>query len=83
MKVVCIDNTRGNARHLEVGQIYDAVATPIERFKKEYLVVIARPWLVPFVKGKRLNEKKDLWVEADCFISLQEWRQRQLDKLLL
>lgn len=84
MKVVCIDNSRGNARHLEVGQIYDAtVASPIKKFNKEYLIVSTRPWLVPFVKGKRLNEKKEIWVESDSLVSLEEWRQRQLDKLLL
>ena len=29
----------------------------------------------------RLKEKVDLWVDKKCFITLDEWRQSQLNKL--
>lgn len=83
MKVVCIDNTIGNARHLELFGIYEAF-TPGRRFpsEDEYYIVNTYPFAIPIHKAVRLKTKKDIWIDKRAFISLEEFRQSKLDKIL-
>lgn len=80
MKVVCIDNTIGNARHLELFGIYDVTETPV--VKGKYYIVNTYPFAIPIHKAVRLKTKKDIWIDKRAFISLEEFRQSKLDKIL-
>jgi len=79
MKVICINNTWGNARHLHLKEIYDAKEYN-GKFGNYYLIN-THPVEIPIHNNIRLKEKVDLWVEKKCFLTLQEWRRLQLDKL--
>jgi hypothetical protein len=81
MKVVCINNKWGNARHLHLNQIYNAKEynTKLGNF---YLIH-TYPFEIPIHNNIRLKEKVELWVDQKCFITLQQWRKSQLDKLKL
>ena len=76
MKVVCIDNTIGNARHLELNKVYEVSV------KSGYYIVNTYPFEIPIHKGVRLKTKQDIWVYKDLLISLEEFRQLKLDKIL-
>jgi hypothetical protein len=72
MKVVCLDNTRGNTRHLEVNKVYDTVE--LTEHHKRYPVIGAHYVI------KIFNE--EIWVKKKYMITLEEWRQQKLDKLI-
>jgi hypothetical protein len=83
MKVVCIDNTIGNARHLELNKVYDASEiSSFTTFSSEYYIVNTYPFGIPIHKAVRLKTKKDIWIDKRAFISLEEFRQSKLDKIL-
>jgi len=85
MKVVCLDNTRGNTRYLEVNKIYNTIEPkPGERSHP----LIGEHYIIDFnqyTKSFRDNGKevffKSIWVSRKDMITLQQWRQLQLDKL--
>lgn len=72
MKVVCLDNTRGNTRYLEVNKVYDTVELT-ERHKR-YPVIGAHYVIKIF--------HEEIWVKKKYMITLEEWRQQKLDKLI-
>lgn len=83
MKVVCIDNKIGNSRHLELGKVYHASeANYSGRVRVGYLIVKTDPWCEANQKVKRLGQLKDIWVEKRCLITIELWRDQQLDKIL-
>jgi len=85
MKVVCLDNTRGNTKYLEVNKIYDIIEPkPGERSHP----LIGEHYIIDFnqyTKSFRDNGKevflKSIWVSRKDMITLEQWRQLQLDKL--
>ena len=78
MRVVCIDNTWGNSRHFEIGKTYDVVNTILDK----YYVIKNCPLDWHREVPKRLNEEQDIWAPSECFLTLEEWRSRQLNKLI-
>ena len=84
-RVVCLDNTRGNTRYLEVNKIYNTIEPkPGERSHP----LIGEHYIIDFnqyTKSFRDNGKevflKSIWVSRKDMITLQQWRQLQLDKL--
>jgi len=84
MKVVCLDNTRGNTKYLEVNKIYDTVE--ITEIHKSY-PVIGEHYIIEYkqwTNSFRHNEKiflNEIWVSKKDMITLEQWRQLQLDKL--
>ena len=81
MKVVCIDNSWGNSRHLEVGEIYEVVRTVSFRKSNNY-IILAEPWTSLQTMEERLLNKIEIWVDCKCFVSLDEWRESRIDQLL-
>ena len=77
MKVVCIDNTIGNARHLELNKVYDA--TEISQTHSKYS---ASKYYIINTYRVRYATKHDIWIDKRSFISLEEFRQLKLDKIL-
>lgn len=86
MKVVCLDNTRGNTRYLEVNKVYDTTEPlPGERrhplLEEHYIIDFNR-----YTKSFRDNGKgvffKTIWVRKKDMITLEEWRQQKLDKII-
>lgn len=77
MRVYCIDNTSGNARHLDLYSCYDAV----ESDEPGYYIIMIRPFLEPNLRGRRLEMTQQVWVDNNAFITLEQWRQRQLKEL--
>lgn len=85
MKVVCIDNSSGNSRHLEVGKIYEVVRTNTINHSKGFSVnhiISTEPWTSLQKMEKRLPNKMEIWVDKNCFISLDEWRKVKIDEFL-
>jgi hypothetical protein len=89
MKVVCIDNTIGNARHLELNKVYDATETTSTRLSSKYYIINTYPYegLSPLIahggpSGVRYSTKYDIWIDKRSFISLEEFRQLKLDSIL-
>ena len=85
MKVVCIDNTSGNARHLELHKVYDVyffIAPTTFDEKVIYYVINTYTFEIPIHNGIRLSTKHDIWVDKKSFISLEEFRQLRLNKIL-
>ena len=92
IKVVCIDNTIGNARHLELNKVYDASEISQTHSKysaSEYYIINTYPYegLSPLIahggpSGVRYSTKYDIWIDKRAFISLEEFRQLKLDKIL-
>lgn len=84
-RVVCLDNTRGNTRYLEVNKVYDTTEPlPGERSHP----LIGEHYIIDFnqyTKSFRDNGKevflKSIWVSKKDMITLEQWRQLQLDKL--
>jgi len=74
MKIVCIDNTIGNSKHFEIGQIVES---------SEYEL----PGAIIIIDGKYSKTPEllfnDIWCERRFFISLEEWRETKLNKLLI
>lgn len=86
MKVVCLDNTRGNTKYLEVNKIYDTVEiTEIHKSYPvigEHYIIEYKQWTNSF--RPQNNEKiflNEIWVSKKDMITLEQWRQLQLDKL--
>jgi hypothetical protein len=69
--VVCVDNAIGNSRLLEINTKYKSrrmtTAEKI-RYKINHIII--------------LNDDKEIWCSDKCFISLEEWRNRQISKVL-
>ena len=81
MKVVCIDNTIGNARHLELNKVYDA--SEISQTHSKYSA--SKYYIIntyPLIFGIRYSTKHDIWIDKRAFISLEKFRQLKLDKIL-
>jgi hypothetical protein len=83
MKVVCLDNTRGNTRYLDVNKVYDTKELPGDRSH----LLIGEHYIIDFNRYSKLrdNDKevfiKSIWVSRKDMITLDQWRQLQLDKL--
>lgn len=69
MKIVCIDNTKDGVKvsNLTLGKVYDSLTDIIDTSK--YRIVI--------VNDKGVKE----WYNNELFISLEEWREKQLNDL--
>jgi hypothetical protein len=87
MKVVCIDNTIRNARHLILGKIYDVNEVPPDPLiigsgiydRKNYWVV--EEYLLS-ENGYRSKERiSSIRVGKENFISLEEWRSEKISKI--
>ena len=78
IKVVCIDNTIGNARHLELNKVYDASEISLKYSLAEYYIINT----YPLHNGIRYSTKHDIWINKKSFISLEKFRQLKLDKIL-
>lgn len=79
MKVVCIDITRGNARHLDLGKVYDATKPPTIEVK-EFYIVRSKVYSNPMHRIGILPER-DVWVGRECFVSLEEYRSKKLEQI--
>lgn len=79
--VVCIENSWGNSRHLEVGKIYEVVRT-VSFGKSNNYIISTEPWTSLQKMEKRLPNKMEIWVDKNCFISLDEWRKVKIDEFL-
>jgi len=77
-KAVCIDNSSGNARHLDLYEAYDVKNSP----DGEYYIIETYPYDIPIHNGKRLKKKTEIWVRRNCLLTMQEWRQKRIDGLL-
>lgn len=75
MKVVCIDNTKGNANLLELYKSYNTLE------KTEWHLGFPKHQDY-FIIDFKDHEKGEIWVKKFYFISLDEWRQKQIDKVL-
>ena len=90
IKVVCIDNTIGNARHLELNKVYDAseISQTHRKYSGEYYYKYLSIWRSVSShssrgpSGVRYSTKYDIWIDKRAFISLEEFRQLKLDKIL-
>ena len=98
IKVVCIDNTIGNARHLELNKVYDAIEISQTHSKysaSKYYIINTYPYEgALFRRNKKMPQKElsfnqkfsstkyDIWIDKRAFISLEEFRQLKLDKIL-
>jgi len=80
MKVVCINNTRGNSSHLELGRIYNA--REVNAQFGAFLVVEVEPWDSLIEKKKRLR-KCEIWIQKDCLMDINDWRVEKLENLFL
>jgi hypothetical protein len=78
MKLVCIDNTYGNSRHLELHQVYEC-KTGLDW--KSYYILRIKPFQIPIWQGKRFEDYIDVWVDKKCFITLEEWRKNRLQEI--
>ncbi len=76
-KVVCIDNSSGNARHLDLYEVYDVKNSP----EDEYYIIETYPYEIPIHNGKRLKKKSEIWVIRNCFLTIQEWRQKRIEQI--
>ena len=81
MKVVCIDNTIGNGRHLELNKVYDASETP-DKGRDKYYIINTYPYTTLLHPSVRRSTNHDIWINKKAFISLEEFRQLKLDKIL-
>jgi hypothetical protein len=82
MKIVCIDNTIGNSKHFKIGQIVEARELTEEEKRK------CKPNIYYYIIDGKYSKKPELlfneiWCEKRCFISLEEWRETKLNKLLI
>jgi hypothetical protein len=86
MKIVCIDNTIGNSKHFEIGQIVEARELTEEEKRK------CKPNIYYYIIDVKYSKKLELfasivfneiWCERRCFITLEEWRETKLNKLLI
>ena len=91
IKVVCIDNTIGNARHLELNKVYDASEISLQghlkkhsKYSGEYYIINTYPYEGALFRRNsvRYATKHDIWIDKRSFISLEEFRQLKLDKIL-
>jgi hypothetical protein len=89
MKVVCIDNTIGNGRHLELNKVYDASETPEVKglivrnlTRDKYYIINTYPYTTLLHPSARRSTNHDIWIDKRSFISLEEFRQLKLDKIL-
>ena len=73
MKVVCLDNTRGNTRYLDVNKVYDTKELPGDRSH----LLIGEYYIIDLNR----HDIKSIWVSRKDMIALDQWRQLQLDKL--
>jgi len=73
MKVVCLDNTRGNTRYLDVNKVYDTKELPGDRSH----LLIGEYYIIDLNR----HDIKTIWVRRKDMIALDQWRQLQLDKL--
>lgn len=77
MKVVCIDNTIGNSRWFEIGQVLEK-RDMTEEEKRKYRL----PYDYIIISGFNvLNQSLDIWCPEQCFTSLEELRNNKLDEL--
>lgn len=88
MKVVCVDNTRGNTRYLEVNKVYDTVElTDVHKSYPvigEHYIIDYKQW-TNSLRPENNDEKiflNEIWVNKKDMITLEEWRQQKLDKLI-
>ena len=91
MKIVCTDNTIGNSKHFKIGQIVEArtnnhFSILTEEGKRKFKPAIPSKFDYYIIDGKYSKKSEllfnDIWRERRCFISLEEWRENQLNKLL-
>ena len=73
MKVVCLDNTKGNTRYLDVNKVYDTKELLGDRSH----LLIGEYYIIDLNR----HDIKSIWVSRKDMITLDQWRQLQLDKL--
>lgn len=82
MKVVCIDNTFGNARHLDLWGVYDALDPKDlghpDNWRSDFYILNIDPYLIEATLHRRLGQTMEVWVNKKSFVSLEEFRQTKL-----
>ena len=73
MKVVCIDNKLGNSKNFKLNVIYESIDYTFDekvklRLPDDYIVI-------------KWDDNIDIWCKSKCFITLDEWREKRLNKL--
>lgn len=85
MKVVCIDNTSGNARHLDLWGVYDALdlndSGDSHNWANDFYILNIDPYLIEATLHRRLGQTMEVWVNKKSFVSLEEFRQTKLTGL--
>ena len=86
IKVVCIDNTIGNARHLGLNKVYDAtkISPSSKYYNSKYYIINTYLYEGALFhrNSVRYDTKRDIWIDKKSFISLEEFRQLKLDNIL-
>jgi hypothetical protein len=73
MKVVCINNKIGNSKNFKLNVVYESIDYTFDekvklRLPDDYIVF-------------KWDDNIDIWCESKCFITLDEWREKRLNKL--
>ncbi len=81
MRVVCINDTYGNSRHLELYKVYDTIdSQDVSRYG--YYTVYSTTYINPLHKMGLIEELKQICVNKRCFTTLEEYRSNKINKLL-
>lgn len=80
-KLVCIDNTFGNSRHLELYKVYESIGSDFPS-SRNYCVVWSTVYLDPNNKIG-IMPGKIVYVSSCCFITLEEYRRNKIDLILI
>ena len=84
MKVVCIDNTSGNARHLDLWGVYDAVPETVESIggpPEDFYIIKTKPYLKPHLRQDMSTQEQEIWIDKKAFITIDQFRQIRLKEL--
>lgn len=85
MKVVCLDNTRGNTKYLEVNKVYNTVK-PTNKHKG-YGSVFADHYVIDLNQYIKMHTGDvvhigELWIKKSHMITVDEWRDNKLNQIL-
>ena len=79
MKVVCICNEGGFLYYLTINKVYDIIEIPSVRRKRASFFENAGASLFRFKDDNDVERSYE--VHKNIFITIDEWREKQLDKL--
>lgn len=79
MKVVCICNEGGFLYYLTINKVYDIIEIPSVMRKRASFFENAGASLFRFKDDNDVERSYE--VHKDIFITIDEWREKQLDKL--